>query len=188
MLKILIAGGFGVGKTTMVGAVSDIEPLSTEEVMTAAGQATDDLDGIKSKTTTTVALDFGRLTLPGDVPLELYLFGMPGQDRFTDYWHDLAYGAAGAVVLADTRRLTVSYPAIDFFEQMRLPFVIALNEFDGAHRYHPEQVRTAMDLHPGIPVVTCDARSQAAAVGTLVTLIEHALDAVPADSLLLDAP
>jgi len=191
VLKLLVAGGFGVGKTTLVGTVSEIEPLSTEEVMTAAGETVDHLDGIESKATTTVAMDFGRLTLTATVPLELYLFGMPGQDRFTGFWHDLAQGAAGAVVLADTRRLDASFPAVDFCEHRRLPFVVAVNEFDGAHRYHPEQVRAAMDLSPSVPVLTCDARSRTAAIHALITLFKHALDldsVLPSGPLLLDAP
>src|SRR4051812_38969645 len=134
-IKILIAGGFGAGKTTLVGAVSEIAPLSTEELLTQISAATDDLGGVENKTTTTVAMDFGRLTLgPEHV---LYLFGTPGQQRFWFLWNEMSDGALGAVVLADTRRLDHCFAAVDFFEQRRMPFVVAINEFDGAYRYAP---------------------------------------------------
>ncbi|REH20660.1 signal recognition particle receptor subunit beta [Streptomyces sp. 2221.1] len=135
-LKVVIAGGFGVGKTTAVGAVSEITPLSTEEYLTQASASVDSLDGVEAKQSTTVAFDFGRLSLPdAPLPLELLLFGTPGQDRFVDLWYDLARGAIGAVVLVDTRRLASSFTAVSFFEDIGLPFVVAVNHFDGAHRY-----------------------------------------------------
>ncbi|MFJ9085894.1 GTP-binding protein [Streptomyces sp. NPDC102384] len=178
VLKVVIAGGFGAGKTTAVGAVSEIPPLSTEEYLTEASRGVDSLAGVEAKQTTTVAFDFGRLSLPeAPVPLELFLFGAPGQARFVDLWYDLARGAVGAVVLADTRRLESSFTPISFFEDIDLPFVVALNQFDGAHRYHPEQVRTALELPTSIPVVTCDARDPNHVAGVLLTLVGHAENA-----------
>ncbi|MDC7340214.1 GTP-binding protein [Streptomyces lydicus] len=176
-LKILVAGGFGVGKTTLVGAVSEIKPLRTEERLTEAGRPVDDLDGVEAKTTTTVAMDFGRITLHDE--LVLYLFGTPGQDRFWFLWDELARGALGAVVLADTRRLAESFAAIDYFERRGLPFTVAVNCFDGADRYPPEAVRDALDLDPQVPVMLCDARERGSARDVLVAVVEHAMQTGP---------
>jgi len=170
-LKILIAGGFGVGKTTLVGAVSEIRPLQTEEVLTDAGAGTDDLSGVEAKGTTTVALDFGRITINDD--LQVYLFGTPGQDRFWFLWDELAFGALGAVVLADTRRLADCFPSVDYFEQRGTPFVVGINCFEGARRYTMEAVRRALDLDPDVPVVMCDARSRQSGKEVLIALVEH---------------
>ncbi|MFB7559822.1 GTP-binding protein [Streptomyces brevispora] len=172
-LKILVAGGFGVGKTTMVGAVSEIRPLRTEESLTEAGRPVDDLDGVEAKTTTTVAMDFGRITLRED--LVLYLFGTPGQDRFWFLWDELAQGALGAVVLADTRRLEDCFAAVDYFERREIPFAVAVNCFEGADRFPTETVQAALDLDPEVPVLLCDARDRSSVRDVLVAVVEHAL-------------
>ncbi|MFJ8016293.1 GTP-binding protein [Streptomyces sp. NPDC096339] len=172
-LKILVAGGFGAGKTTFVRAVSEIEPLSTEELLSDLGSADDPLDGVEAKSTTTVALDFGRITL--DEGHVLYLFGTPGQHRFWFLWEELCAGALGAVVLADTRRLADCFPAVDFFERRGITFVLAVNEFDGALRYTPDEVREAAGLGPGVPVVRCDARLTGSGTGALAALVRHLL-------------
>lgn len=177
VLKIVIAGGFGAGKTTAVGAVSEITPLSTEEYLTEAGADVDSLEGVEAKQMTTVAFDFGRLSLPdAPVPLELFLFGTPGQDRFVELWYDLSRGAVGAVVLVDTRRLESSFTPVSFFEDIGLPFVVAVNHFDGAHRYDPEEVRVALELQPSVPVVSCDARNPSHVAGVLLALVGHAMN------------
>jgi signal recognition particle receptor subunit beta len=172
-IKILLAGGFGVGKTTLVGAVSEIKPLRTEALLTEGSLGTDSTEGIEGKTTTTVAMDFGRISLHSD--LVLYLFGTPGQSRFWFMWDELAIGALGAVVLADTRRLAESFPAIDYFERRQIPFIVALNCFDGARQYDTEDVRAALDLEPDQPVILCDARSRESAKDVLITLVEHVM-------------
>jgi signal recognition particle receptor subunit beta len=177
-IKILIAGGFGAGKTTMVGAVTEIRPLRTEELLTDAGSGTDLLNGVERKTTTTIAMDFGRISIGDDIVL--YLFGTPGQQRFWFMWDELALGALGAVVLADTRRLADCFPAVDYFEQRHMPFVVAVNCFAGARRFDPEDVRAALSLAPGAPVILCDARERSSSRDVLVALVEYALSMLEA--------
>jgi uncharacterized protein len=171
--KVLIAGGFGVGKTTLVGAISEVRPLSTEEVLSDRSIGIDDTSGADRKTTTTVAMDFGRITFRSD--LTLYLFGTPGQERFWFMWDELVYGAVGAVVLADTRRLADCFAAVDYFEHRATPFLVAVNCFDGAPRYRPEDVQIALDLDPDTPVVLCDARQRDSVKKVLITLVRHAM-------------
>ncbi|MFB7501683.1 ATP/GTP-binding protein [Streptomyces sp. NPDC056161] len=170
-VKILIAGGFGVGKTTMVGSVSEIAPLRTEETLTAAGLGVDDLDGIEGKRATTVALDFGRISIGSD--LVLYLFGTPGQQRFWFMWNDLAIGALGAVVLVDVRRPQTSFAALDFFERRRIPFVVGVNGFHGRHPYAPDDIRDALALPADTPVLLCDARERESSRDVLIALIDR---------------
>jgi signal recognition particle receptor subunit beta len=172
-LKVLIAGGFGVGKTTLVSSLSEIPPLLTEQAMTSASIGVDEADMVPTKTTTTVAMDFGRITV--DESLILYLFGTPGQSRFWFMWDELARGSVGAVVLVDLRRIDDCFPAIDFFENRRLPFVVGVNRFPGADDYDAETVRDALALSPDCPLVWMDARDPQSSRDALVTLVEHAL-------------
>jgi signal recognition particle receptor subunit beta len=172
-VKIVVAGGFGAGKTTLVGSVSEIRPLQTEESLTRAGVGTDDTTGVSGKTTTTVAMDFGRITIGADIVL--YLFGTPGQDRFWFLWDELALGALGAVVLADTRRLADCFASIDYFERRGTPFVVAVNCFDDAEDYPEVELRDALDLDPGVPLVVCDARERESSKAVLIRLVQHVL-------------
>jgi uncharacterized protein len=175
-VKILVAGGFGVGKTTFVGSVSDIRPLRTEEHLTEKSIGVDDTAFVEQKTTTTVAMDFGRASLR--TGLSLYLFGTPGQDRFWFMWDELAQGALGAIVLVDTRRLGDCFASIDYFERRGLPFIIAVNCFDGAMRVDPRDVRIALDLEPDVPIVMCDVRQKESAKQALIRLVEHVMSSI----------
>ncbi|HYB87067.1 MAG TPA: ATP/GTP-binding protein [Streptosporangiaceae bacterium] len=172
-VKLVVAGGFGVGKTTLIGSVSEITPLTTEAVMTAAGAGTDDLSLTPEKTTTTVAMDFGRVSIDAD--LVLYLFGTPGQRRFWFMWDDLTRGAIGAVVLADSRKLADSFAAVDYFESARVPFIIAVNGFNGDFPHTVADVRDALSVSPRVPMLECDARERNSTKAVLTALVEHAM-------------
>jgi signal recognition particle receptor subunit beta len=177
-VKIVIAGGFGTGKTTLVGSVSEIPPLTTEETLTSASVGVDDTSGVENKANTTVALDFGRITIASD--LVLYLFGTPGQDRFWFIWDELSRGAAGAIVLVETRRLDTSFAAVDYFERRGIPFVAAVNRFFGVCPYTEPEIRDALELGPEVPLVWCDARDRDSSKQALVRLVRHALNRLPA--------
>ncbi|GGW83865.1 GTP-binding protein [Streptomyces caelestis] len=180
LVKILVTGPFGVGKTTLIGSVSEIRPLHTEEQLTEASARVDDLAGVRDKSTTTVAIDFGRISLPGGIVL--YLFGTPGQERFRSLWDDIAHGALGALVLVDARRIDASFDVLGLVEETGLPYAVAFNTFPDAPRHHtPEQLRAALDLDPTTPIVTCDAREADSSIDSLLALVQHLIDHRPAE-------
>ncbi|MFH8800708.1 GTP-binding protein [Streptomyces sp. NPDC017936] len=181
LVKILVAGPFGVGKTTLIDSVSEIRPLHTEEHLSEASAQVDDLDGVRDKATTTVAIDFGRISLPGGVVL--YLFGTPGQERFRSLWDDIAYGALGALVLVDSRRLDASFDVLGLVEESGLPYAVAFNTFPDAPRHYGEdQLRRALDLEPGTPMVACDARDAHSSIDALLALVDHLIDGDPVEA------
>ncbi|GAA4263338.1 GTP-binding protein [Dactylosporangium darangshiense] len=177
-VKVVVAGGFGTGKTTLIGSVSEIQPLTTEEVLTQASVGVDDVTGVEGKANTTVALDFGRITISPDVVL--YLFGTPGQNRFWFIWDDLTQGAIGAIVLVDTRRLDTSFPAVDYFERRGIPFVVAVNRFDGQCQYTLNEIRSALEVAASVPLLWCDARDRSSSKQALIGLVRHAMSRMQA--------